>query len=328
MNRAVLATSLLYSLLYLWPHTAYGQINHQVQVTSGGNQTLNHQVEQSIQFALGVFQDAYRDGTQPDLSADHFTETSRTAILELWNTSPFRCIFGQLTGPLIRTYEDQYEFRGIILHVKGDGDFPVTEEGLFTFDKDGRIVEFQFGIDLHRYSTLLEERRTVREFTHRQVILHFLDQFKTAYNRRDLDFIKEIYSDNALIIVGRRVRQESPETDAAIVPQLSSTDFEYVRRTKQEYIDNLNEVFESNEFLEVRLDSIRIHRHSEIEGVYGVQLLQIWRSTNYSDRGYLFLMVDIRDDDKPIIHVRTWQPEEDVMDRDVFNLSNFDIVDG
>lgn len=327
MNRAVLATSLIYLLFFSSPYSVYGQINYDIKITSGGNESLNHQVEQSIKHALSIFQEAYKNEATPDLNSDLFTNSSRVGILELWETSPFRCNFGQLSGPLIRTYDDEYEFRGIILHVKGDGAAPVTEEALFTFDMQGRITGFQFGIDLHRYSTLLEERKSVREFTHRQVILHFLDQFKTAYNRRDIDFIEDIYSDNALIIVGRRIRQEVPEADAAIVPQLSTEDFEYVRRTKEEYIENLNTVFKANEFLDVRLDSIRIHRHSQIEGVYGVQLFQVWRSTNYSDKGYLFLMVDIRDDDKPMIHVRTWQPEEDVVDRDVFNLSNFNIVD-
>ena len=41
------------------------------------------------------------------------------------------------------------------------------------------------------------------------------------------------------------------------------------------------------------------------------QIKQDYYSTNYGDQGYLFLMVDLNDPDKPIIKVRTWQPEKD-----------------
>ena len=45
--------------------------------------------------------------------------------------------------------------------------------------------------------------------------------------------------------------------------------------------------------------------------LYGIQIKQDYYSTNYGDQGYLFLMVDLNDPDKPIIKVRTWQPEKD-----------------
>lgn len=45
--------------------------------------------------------------------------------------------------------------------------------------------------------------------------------------------------------------------------------------------------------------------------IYGVQIAQDYYSTNYADKGYLFLMVDINDPERPLIKVRTWQPEKD-----------------
>ena len=39
-------------------------------------------------------------------------------------------------------------------------------------------------------------------------------------------------------------------------------------------------------------------------------MMQGWNTTNYSDVGYLLLVIDFADDDKPLIHVRTWQPEK------------------
>ena len=31
--------------------------------------------------------------------------------------------------------------------------------------------------------------------------------------------------------------------------------------------------------------------------------------TLHGDQGYLFLFIDFNDPDKPLIHIRTWQPE-------------------
>ena len=45
--------------------------------------------------------------------------------------------------------------------------------------------------------------------------------------------------------------------------------------------------------------------------MYGIQLSQEYYSSNYSDKGYLFLMVDLTDHTQPVIHVRTWQTEPD-----------------
>ena len=45
-------------------------------------------------------------------------------------------------------------------------------------------------------------------------------------------------------------------------------------------------------------------------------------STNYADKGYLFLMVDLRNPKEPIIHVRTWQPEKDPNGK-VFGIEDF-----
>ena len=45
--------------------------------------------------------------------------------------------------------------------------------------------------------------------------------------------------------------------------------------------------------------------------MYAIQISQEYYSSNYGDKGYLFLMVDINDPNNPIIKVRTWQPEKD-----------------
>lgn len=78
-----------------------------------------------------------------------------------------------------------------------------------------------------------------------------------------------------------------------------------------EYIRNLAMCFASNEFVNIRFannDVIKLGKGGEM---YAIQISQDYYSTNYGDKGYLFLIVDINNPKQPLIKVRTWQPEKD-----------------
>ena len=78
--------------------------------------------------------------------------------------------------------------------------------------------------------------------------------------------------------------------------------------------------------MRILFDAITIERHPAVSEVYGVQLKQRWNSSNYSDEGYLFLMIDFIDVHEPIIHVRAWQPDK-FQDGSTINLYDFEIID-
>ena len=58
------------------------------------------------------------------------------------------------------------------------------------------------------------------------------------------------------------------------------------------------------------------------EEIYGIQIRQLYASNSYADEGYLFLVVDLRNPDDPIIHVRVWQPDKDP-NFGLYDLSKF-----
>ena len=69
-------------------------------------------------------------------------------------------------------------------------------------------------------------------------------------------------------------------------------------------------------------------KHKKYPEIYGVTFKQHWNTTRYSDVGYVFLLIDFQDEENPIIHVRTWQPEKYAngkkLERDkVFGLGTF-----
>ena len=63
------------------------------------------------------------------------------------------------------------------------------------------------------------------------------------------------------------------------------------------------------------------------------EIKQDYYSSSYGDTGYLFLLVDINDPDKPVISIRTWQPDrnpninsmlsKDDPDYGIFGIGNF-----
>ena len=322
-------------LMAMLPSLGVAQkINTDIIITSTVNEGLKKQATASIQGALQAFQVAYNQQSTPDLSASHFTERGREAALELWNRTPFRCIYTLIDGPLLRRSVDNlHEFRGVTLHLEdASGEF-FREEGVFVIDRDGLITDFKFGLDTQTYTQILEERKDVSDFRKRQIILNFVDNFRTAYNRKDVSYLNDLFSDNALIIVGRVVQvAQNSELSDQFLGGLDTQRIELIKHSKEEYLKRLSEVFDKNEYIKVEFDSISVYPHANVEGIYGVELTQHWhsystRQDGYRDEGYLFLMIDLRDEEQPMIHVRTWQPKEVTPRDDVINLSNFKIID-
>jgi hypothetical protein len=150
----------------------------------------------------------------------------------------------------------------------------------------------------------------------RMAIIHFIETYKTAYALKRLDYIESIFSDNALIIVGRVVKKASMEN------RLSADQVKLTLYSKGQYIRQLGTVFRSNEYVNLKFTDISVKKAGVGGEIYGVQLKQDYFSTGYGDTGYLFLMVDLNKVEEPVIHIRTWQPEKDP-DFGLYDIAHF-----
>lgn len=93
------------------------------------------------------------------------------------------------------------------------------------------------------------------------------------------------------------------------------------QKTKAEYIKSLNRAFNSREYINLKFRDTNFIQAANGENLFGVQIKQEYYSNSYSDVGYLFLIVDLREK-LPCIHVRTWQPNKTKIE-DLINLNNF-----
>jgi len=110
--------------------------------------------------------------------------------------------------------------------------------------------------------------------------------------------------------------------------QLGEVVVKYQVQDKKQYLETVqNRIFKNNKYINIIFDEIKIVKDLKYEDIYGVNLKQYWNTSGYKDVGYLFLMVDFKDENNPIIHVRTWQPEgAEQTKKGIFGLNSFDVV--
>ena len=184
-----------------------------------------------------------------------------------------------------------------------------VEDLTLTFDSDKKIESLAFGLDQAAKNDIFNKAVGKWNDDVRMVIATFLENYKTAFALKRLDYIESIFDDHAVIITGSYVRtaKRTPENNK----YLENKNVKYNRFNKESYLKNLEKCFGSNQFINVRFTDNEVSKMGTGGELFGIQIHQDYYSSTYSDTGYLFLMVDMNDAKSPIIKVRTWQPERD-----------------
>lgn len=195
-----------------------------------------------------------------------------------------------------------------------------VEDVTFTFNDRDQIESIAFGLDKAARDDIFNREARGWNDSIRMVIATFLENYKTAFALKRADYIKSIFDDDAIIIVGHVIRkaQKTAENDKYLDNEM----VKHTRLSKKEYIRNVERSFKSNEFINIRFTDNDVKKMGVGADTYGIQIHQDYYSSSYADTGYLFLMVDLNDPDLPCIKVRTWQPK-----RDPNINSNFDKSD-
>ena len=183
-----------------------------------------------------------------------------------------------------------------------------VEDLVFTFNAAGKIDNVAFGLGKTAEDDILN--KGVWSESARKVLMAFLENYKTAYALKRLDYINTIFDDDAVIIIANVAkRAQGGLTDGKRYQD--DKIIKYNRYSKDQYLKNLSRCFGTNEYINIRFannDVVKLGKGGE---TYGIQIAQDYYSSTYGDKGYLFLEVDVNNPKQPIIKVRTWQPEKD-----------------
>lgn len=289
------------------------------------DQNLKIKIEKNASELLALFNENAFLGKKLNPSGTIMTKEAKLVLQELWSTSPMICISNEIVEKCLTKPTGGYQVRNIPVMLLAAPDDNNMMDLVLNFTSDGIIDDIFIAIEAHQYKNIIESQVSVEDFSSRQQIIDVVENFRTAYNRKDIKFLENIFSDNALIITGKVIKQK-PNSDETF-RSLGSEKVIYQKQTKGQYLTNLRGVFSRNEYINVLFEEVDVVAHPKYKNIYGVTLKQKWNSSNYSDVGYVFLMIDFQDKKNPLIHVRTWQPEKYngmLLPKDeIFNLGSF-----
>ena len=185
-----------------------------------------------------------------------------------------------------------------------------VEDVTFTFDENKKIECVAFGLGTQAKTDIFNKGVGAWSDYAKMVIATFLENYKTAFALKRLDYLESVFDDNATIITGHIIKK-APKVAMEGESFINSNNklIKYTRQTKSEYMRKLKMCFQSNQFINIRFADNDVVKMGAGGETYGIQIKQDYYSTNYGDHGYLFLMVDFNDPDNPSIKVRTWQPD-------------------
>jgi hypothetical protein len=297
-----------------------------VTITDGiENYVVKTRMENTIARILNEVNAAQSEHRALNFSVMGVDTNVQQSMAMLWENSPFICIDDEIVEHCITTGTG-YQIRNIPLMMKPTGEREFNEdeyqEAVISFDRQGNVESFYLSISMNLYMNVIKSNMELTDLRRRQLILDYVEQFRTAYNQKDINFLNQVYSDDALIITGKVITQKHAEG-------FMSQKIQYNKQSKVQYINKLRGIFRYNSYVRVTFDDIEVMRHPTNPNFYGVTLHQGWSTNSYHDEGYLFLLWDFRNEDAPEIHVRTWQPDKVGSNRlprdEVFSLGDFDI---
>lgn len=238
-----------------------------------------------------------------------FTEDGRDMYRRLISYGNAR-IMGEPSYSFYTVGTDEVTCRSVVMSFSfRNNTRKFVEDVTFTFNKEGKIDYLAFALD-EKSTTDILQHSMWSEYA-RKILAEFLENYKTAYALKRLDYIRSIFDDNAVIITGKVLTRQTNAQGEMGGEYLNNKYVQYTRQSKEQYMRNLERCFESNEYINIRFANNDIVKAGVGGEVYGIQIKQDYYSANYGDTGYLFLMVDLNDPKKPIIKVRSWQPERD-----------------
>lgn len=218
--------------------------------------------------------------------------------------------------------------RGLKMSFSFDGRRKKTfvEDVSFTFDENNKIENVAFGLGDMAESGIFNSKAKWSDDV-REIIVSFMENYKTAYSLERLDYLRDIFDDEAVIIVGNVVRKNTANTkpmDGMSISLKGQDVIKYNRYTKDDYITHLSRCFNRNDFINLRFTNHQIQwleKYND-QAIFAINIRQEYNSSTYADDGYLFLLVDMTKPEEPLIKVRTWQPNEVSIDK-LYNAGDF-----
>ncbi len=197
--------------------------------------------------------------------------------------------------------------KGIPVSIK-NGRHISNETIVFRFNSEGLIKSVAYALSQRAEDDIFREADWNIES--RYSLLTFMEDYQTAFALRRLDLFRQIYSDDAIIITGQFIK---PAKSRMVEGNFHDRGAEILYRSydKDSYLQKLERDFLNKSFIQISFEDTWISKVDDggllDNEVIWIELKQQYTSSNYSDKGFLALQINLRPSGSQI-NVRTWTP--------------------
>lgn len=278
-------------------------------ITDGlANQQLKTRMETNISRFLTEVSRAGNESRNLQLASVRITDNAVHSLSLLWQNLHFVCVNSEIQEHC-NTTVNSYQLRNIaikVIPVIEDYDGELDRQLTISLSRTGEITGARMAMASHVYTNIIKNGDAV-DMARREEILKFVEDFRSHYDEKDIEALNQVFSDDALIITGSVVMKRDNRGDS---PQMRP-EIVYRTQNKQQYLSRLKQTFRNNKYIKVTFSDPVVVRSKKNPNFFGVTLHQHWKSDRYEDDGYVFLLWEFHENDEPpIIHVRTWQPDK------------------
>ena len=192
--------------------------------------------------------------------------------------------------------------RSITMRFRFKNSKQFIENVTFRFNSNNLVESLAFTLSDVAESDILQKGKWNRGS--RLTLMTFLEDYQTAYALERRDYLEKIFSDKALIIIGNKVEERVLADGVRLMERV-----DYDTLSKKQFVARLEKQFDAKEYINLNFTETDFQQATNGCEMYGIRVRQEYFSSNYCDAGYLFLLVDLRNE-LPVIHVRAWQNDK------------------
>ena len=137
---------------------------------------------------------------------------------------------------------------------------------ILDFDTTGKFNDINFGITEGLYKTFVEQGKYGNDWGNRQVIIKFVERYRTAFLSRDIKMLDSLFADEAVIIIGREIKKtKSKDVYQYSKMNESQPEYEKTQYTKKQYLKNQELEFNKQDDLFVGFSTFKISKKNALE---------------------------------------------------------------
>ena len=266
------------------------------------NPELKVKVESNVSKLLAEINRASTRNEQLNLAGVQIEKRASERLRNLWHNMPFCCEWKNNIQSCIQDFTG-YEIRQIPVMLKPlDNAYKggLHKELTISFNKQGIITGVRTSIDNNSYLALLSGGKANLDMRMRREILKYLEDCRSYYTEKDINAIAKMLGFCSFDV--KKSLAENSETPVRV----SLKKNECSVKDKQEYLSNLNKLFQQDGCIVAKISDIELMRHAWNPYFYGVNFrLQLSRGDGElqsATGGYYFLLWDFTEEANPKIH--------------------------